>query len=371
MKPTSEAELAEIICDAHAPMAIRGGGTRLRGIQAVEQLETHGITGITLYDPSALTMVARAGTTLDEIEAVLATENQRLAFEPADMRAALGTTGSSTIGGVMANNASGPRRISVGACRDFMLGVRFVDGQGQIIKNGGRVMKNVTGYDLVKLMSGAHGVLGVLSEVSFKVLPKVEMQATLALPTQDIKQAIQAMSAAFASPYDVSGATYSDEGQVLLRLEGFEPSVRYRGAELIKVLKRFGDVSFIDDQAKCTTLWNNIRDIRDLANQDYDLWRISVRPSDAPQLVAALQPQRKLLDWGGGLIWAQMPRGFDVRAKMDVAGHATLVRADAKSFEQLGRFHPEPAPVAKISAGLRMRFDPKGLFNPGLMGAIA
>jgi len=368
MRPSSELELAELIRVAQAPFRVRGGGTRLVGISG-DLLETSDLSGITLYEPGALTMVAQAGTTVAQITDVLARENQRLAFEPADLRDVLGTSGESTIGGVVANNASGPRRISVGACRDFMLGVRFVDGAGAVVKNGGRVMKNVTGYDLVKLMSGAHGTLGVLSEVSLKVMPNIEMQACLRIEGLDPEQAISAMSDALGSPFEVSGAARDLDGAVVLRLEGFEASVRYRAAQLITRLAHFGAVDLIDAQQACETLWRDIRDVRGLADVTGDLWKISVKPSDAPNLLARLNTEHALLDWGGGLIWVMVPSGTNLRAKMDVPGHATLLRASAETFANLGRFHPEPMPLAKLSAGLRARFDPKGLLNPNLMGA--
>lgn len=371
MKPTSEQELSELIADAKTPFQIKGGGTRLTGLLEAKTLDMSGLSGITLYEPGALTLVAQAGTTIADIEIALAADNQRLAFEPADPRDVLGTTGDSTIGGVVASNASGPRRLSAGACRDFMLGVRFVDGAGNVVKNGGRVMKNVTGYDLVKLMSGAHGTLGVLSELSLKVLPTVEMQVCLRLPDLNAVQAVRAMSAALGSPFEVSGAARNVDGMVLLRLEGFDASVRYRAASLIKVLAPFGDVEIVDDQDTCTTIWRDIRDARGLIGADGNLWRISVKPSDAPHVLEALKPTMAQLDWGGGLIWTVVPSGTDVRAKMGVAGHATLMRASNDDFTRLGRFHPEPAPLAKISMGLRTRFDPKGLLNPGLMGATS
>ncbi len=159
--------MAEAVAGATGPLLVRGGGTRTLGHAVGEVLETSGLSGVKLYEPGALTLVVRAGTSVAEVEAVLAAERQRLAFEVPDLRGLLGREGQSTIGGVLAANASGPRRVQVGAARDAALGVRFVDGTGMVVKNGGRVMKNVTGYDLVKLLAGSRGTLGVLSEVSF------------------------------------------------------------------------------------------------------------------------------------------------------------------------------------------------------------
>ena len=178
--PEDETALAAALREAKGPLQIMGGGTRPIGrIAPAQALSTRRLQGITLYEPGAMTLVAKTGTAVEEIEAVLAAENQRLAFEPMDHRAILGTSGQPTLGGVIAANVSGPRRIQVGAARDFALGVTFVDGTGQVLSNGGRVMKNVTGYDLVKLMSGSWGTLGVLTEVALKVLPVSETQVTL------------------------------------------------------------------------------------------------------------------------------------------------------------------------------------------------
>ena len=207
MTPQNEAELAEMVAAANGPLQVRGGGTRPVG-KPVDGavISAAGLSGIVDYEPGALTLVVRAGTPVAEVEAALAAEGQRLAFEPMDHRALLGTEGTPTIGGVVAANVSGPRRFSVGAARDFLLGVRFVDGSGRILKNGGRVMKNVTGYDLVKLMAGSYGTLGVLSEASFKVLPVPEQTLTLELVTADERKAQEAMTRALTSPYEVSGA---------------------------------------------------------------------------------------------------------------------------------------------------------------------
>ncbi len=364
MTPATESELAEAIKSADGPLRVIGGGTRPVGRAAPgEALSTTALTGVTLYEPGALTLVVQAGTPLADVEATLAAENQRLAFEPMDHRALLGTSGTPTIGGVVAANVSGPRRIAVGACRDFLLGVRFVDGAGRVIKNGGRVMKNVTGYDLVKLMAGSYGTLGVLSEVALKVLPQSETEATLMLPVGSVDAAVGAMSAALGSAYEVTGAAF-DGHDVLLRIEGFEGSVAYRQDALSGHLSAHGAITVISDAAESAGRWRAIRDVETLQNATGDLWRISVRPSAAPKIADEL-PKRSqmLLDWGGGLIWVAVPSGTDVRAVV-TGGHATLVRGDAS----VPTFHPEPAPLAKISADLRATFDPKGLLNSGVMG---
>ena len=364
MRPDSEAELAEMVRTAQEPLWIMGGGTRRLGQMAQGHiLETGGMSGIVLHEPGALTLVARAGTPLALIEAELAQAGQRLAFEPSKMARLHGRSGETTIGGIVAANASGPGRIQGGACRDSLIGVRFVDGQGYVIKSGGRVMKNVTGYDLVKLMAGSHGTLGVLTEVSFKLLPKSEASATLRLDGLADAEAIAALSRALGSPFEVNGAAHLPGVGTFLRLEGFAKSVAYRSAQLRMLLG--GDV--MTDGAEA--LWADIRDVAPFWEQAGDVWRISTKPSEAATLGARLGAEAVFYDWGGGLIWARMAPGTDVRARMgSVVGYATLIRASAGFEGTFGHFAPEPAPVAALSAGLRAKFDPKSVLNPGLMG---
>ncbi|MBQ4826093.1 FAD-binding protein [Leisingera sp. HS039] len=365
LTPQSEAELAEMLAGASGPLCVQGGGTRGLAIDG-EGLSTRGLSGVELYEPGALTLVVRAGTPVAEVEALLAAENQQLAFEPMDHRGLLGTEGEPTIGGVIAAGVSGPRRIQSGAARDHLLGVRFVDGSGQAVKNGGRVMKNVTGYDLVKLMCGAHGTLGVLSEVSMKVLPRAEASATVAIEGADLAAAVAAMSAALGSPYDVTGAAYDPEKQTaFVRVEGFADSAAYRCRKLVSELGGFGSPQIESEDAG---LWQGIRDGAGFHGRAGDVWRISVRPSDAVALAPRLQAEVLQFDWGGGLIWALVPAGTDLRARIGVPGHATLVRACADTRKRLGVFQPQPGPLAAISEGLRRQFDPKELLNPGLMG---
>jgi glycolate oxidase FAD binding subunit len=296
-----------------------------------------------------------------EVERVLAAEGQRLPFEPPDMRGLLGRAGDSTIGGVVAANASGPRRVQAGACRDSLIGVRFVDGTGTVIRNGGRVMKNVTGIDLVKLMAGSHGTLGVITEVAFKLLPAPEVQATLCVAGLGDAQAVAAMAAALGSPFDVTGAAHVPGRGTFLRLEGFETSVRYRAGELARVLARFGSVAEVGGD-----VWTQVRDVAPFHGVEGDVWRLSVTPSEAPALVAKAGAEAAVYDWGGGLVWLRMAVGVDLRARLGAfQGHATRVRGEGA----VPAFQPEPATVAALSAGLRAKFDPRGVFNPGLMRA--
>jgi glycolate oxidase FAD binding subunit len=262
--------------------------------------------------------------------------------------------------------------VQAGACRDSLIGVRFVDGTGTVVKNGGRVMKNVTGYDLVKLMAGSHGTLGVLTEVAFKVLPATAEQATLIIRDLDVERAVAAMSAALTSPFEVTGAAHGawdGATATLIRIEGFAASVDYRAGRLSTHLSGFGDVGIERDRARGAALWRRVRDVLPFADREGDVWRFSIRPSDAPALVGALGAEC-LLDWGGGLVWALCAPGTDLRARFGgIAGHATLMRAAPETQRALHVFHPEPAPLAAISAGLRRKFDPRGILNPGLMGA--
>jgi glycolate oxidase FAD binding subunit len=371
--PASEAELAEVVRAAAADgraLAIEGGGTRgLGAAVAGERLATGGLAGITLYEPGALTLVVRAGTPLAEVEAALDAEGQRLAFEPWDARPLTGANGVPTIGGVVATNASGPRRIQAGACRDSLIGVRFVDGTGAVVKSGGRVMKNVTGLDLVKLMAGSHGTLGVLTELAFKVLPKAEATATLILDGLDAATAGRAMRTAMATPYEVTGAAHLPaEGRTLLRVEGFAGSVAHRTRELARALGMFGEARVEEGAGP----WAAIRDAAAFAGRQGAVWRVSVKPTDGPALGARLGPAEVVYDWAGGLLWVLAPEEVDLRGAMaGIAGHATLVRASDAAKARHGIFHPEAAPVAKLSAGLRARFDPHGILNRGRMSAPA
>ena len=379
--PDSEAGLAEAIAKANGPLRISGGGTRDIG-NPVDgtPVSMAGLTGITLYEPGSLTLIARAGTPVAEVEAALEAENQRLAFEPMDHRRLLGTEGEPTLGGVVAANVSGPRRVQAGACRDFLLGVRFVDGSGMAVKNGGRVMKNVTGYDLVKLMAGSRGTLGVLTEVSLKVLAKPETEATLVAEGLDAAEAVAALSAALGSPYGVTGAAHLGAGldgpsRTRIRIEGLGESVTHRRMRLqADVLPDFDVV----EGAASAMLWEEVRDVAPFAGRDGAVWRVSVKPSDGPvlseRLEAAGLDHAAIFDWGGGLVWILTEDGGDAGAGVirgqtaRLGGHATLIRAKPAIRKEVKVFQPEPAPIAAIARELRRKFDPREILNPGLMG---
>ncbi len=382
LRPQTEAELAEMVSEAMEPLRIQGGGTRpmgaVAGVGAV--LSTAELSGIELYEPGALTMVARAGTPVEEIEAALAEEGQALAFEPMDHRGLLGTEGTPTIGGVFAANVSGPRRIQCGAARDFLLGVRFVNGLGQVIRNGGRVMKNVTGYDLVKLMAGSRGTLGVLTEVSFKVLPGARATATLRAEGLTDEQAVRALCQALGSPYQVTGAAHLQRGpegapMTVIRIEGSEASVAYRASQLPGLLSGKGAFAVERDADRSAEIWRQVRDVVPYHGREGDVWRLSVKPTDAPGIVARIMARmgdvEAIHDWGGGLVWLLVPEGAagaEIRRAVAEAGggHATLIRGRGEAV-----FQPLAPAIEALQEQLRRRFDPKGIFNPGLMGRAA
>jgi glycolate oxidase FAD binding subunit len=356
----TEAEVADIVRGTNSPLSIIGGGTRSAD-PINERLSTSALSGISLYEPGALTLVARAGTPVAEIEEVLAQQRQRLAFEVPDMRGLLGREGASTIGGVVATNASGPRRIQAGACRDSLLGVRFVDGRGEVIKNGGRVMKNVTGLDLVKLMAGSRGTLGVLTEVSFRVQAVPEAEATVVVPVADATTGVAVLSRALGSPYDVTGAAY--DGRALVRIEGMAGSVTYRARALQALIG--GEIV---DEGASAALWSAVRDVQVLQGVTGSIWRVSMKPTDGPRVLATLGDVPHLLDWGGGLLWVALPDDVPTSLALRetvgrLGGHATRLRGLADVPDA----HPQPPAVAALTRALRQQFDPRGLFNPGQM----
>ena len=395
--PETEADIARIVTEANAssrPIEVRGGGTKLglgRPSQSASALSVVKLTGITNYDPAELVMAVRAGTPLAEIEAALAANNQMLTFEPMDHRPLLGAAGEPTIGGVFAANASGPRRMSAGAARDNLLGVRFVNGSGEIIKSGGRVMKNVTGLDLVKLMAGSWGTLGVMCEVTFKVLPRPETAVTIVVSGLNDAEAAEAMAASLAMSVEVSGAAHLPESVVhnfaggslrggpatVLRLEGLKPSVQVRTERLVAEMSRRGTVSILDGQ-QSADLWRDVRDVAPFADGTMKpVWRVSVAPSAGHQLVAALRLKTGVdafYDWQGGLVWLRMeadPEADLVRQYIKAVGggHATLVRADAATRASVPVFEPQPKPLEALARRIKDQFDPAGVLNPGRMTA--
>ena len=387
LTPDSEAGVAAAIRDAvvsKTPLELTAGGTHRalgRPVQAAQTLSLSELTGVTLYEPGELTLVVQAGITIAALNKLLDAENQQLTFEPPDYRALLSSKGEPTIGGAIAVAASGPRRLRAGAARDALLGIRYVNGQGEVLRSGGRVMKNVTGYDLPKLMCGAYGTLGAITEIGLKVIPKVEVVRTLAILGLDDAQAVAAMSGALKTPTDVSAAAHLPQSVskelgftdavTLLRVEGFETQAAYRITVLQEALSEFGSVETIESDP-----WPAIRDVMMFAGDDRAVWRLSVKPTDAPGLVAALQTQiecEAFYDWGGGLIWLACDEGADAQepivrdAISNIDGHATLMRASDTVRAAVPVFQPEPKPIAALSERIRAEFDPAGILNPGRM----
>jgi glycolate oxidase FAD binding subunit len=386
LTPPDEAALAAAVRAAHdarEPLAIEGNGSKrglLRPVQAARTLSTRGLSGITLYRPKELVLSARAGTPLPEIEAALAEAGQQLIAEPPDFAALFGSGRPATIGGVVSANLSGPRRIAWGAMRDHVLGLRFVNGEGEVLRSGGRVLKNVTGLDLCKLLSGAHGTLGVITEVTLKVLPAPEASATLLLPVESLAAGVAALSAGLGSPYGVSGAALLPEGWggaagplAALRLEDFAESVAYRMGRLAEALP--GGRVIEAEQSRA--LWRAVRDLAPLAVRPEEaVWRISVRPTSGPAIAAAAAALggRALLDWGGGLVSVAAPASEAAHAALAAAaaregGTATLFRAPEPLRAAVPVIPEEPAALAALSRRVKAALDPRGVLNPGRMRA--
>lgn len=373
INPQSEAELSEVVAQCHASaraLEIAGGGTRTRraASPAATPLTTSGIAGVVAYEPGELTLIARAGTPVDQIEQLLAAEGQALAFEPMDHRVLLGSNGTPTLGGVVAANVSGPRRLQAGACRDHLLGVRFVDGRGRVIKNGGRVMKNVTGMDLARLMCGANGTLGILTEVALKALPMAESQQTLAFAGVTPEVAVGIFSAALGTPFEVSGAAFHD-GTAWLRIEGLTRQVAYRRERLSSLLRDHA-IEIVDETAS-RQLWRDLRDVRHFAGSDAAVWRIHVKPTDAPAVLKALAALggQASLDWGGGLIWYAGNAAAAAVRQAAGAGVAVPVRPGQGPVTDPPAHPPQAPGVAALTAAIRRTFDPAGILNPGYMSS--
>src|SRR5512144_3235793 len=284
LKPRDAKEVEDAVrwaLGTEKPLEIAGQGTKRtigRPSQTDLTLDLSGLSGVTLYEPAELVLSARAGTPLAEIETLLEKNNQELAFEPMDYGPLLGgEANGGTLGGVIAANLSGPRRIKAGAARDHFLGVTAVTGRGETIKSGGRVVKNVTGYDLCKLLAGSWGTLAAMTEITVKVLPKPEAEATVLIEGLDDVKAAQAMSAAMGSSCEVSGAAHlpdhvasffdglpRSQASTVLRLEGFGSSVKHRKEALAALLKPFGAVSLLEE-AESRDLWRSVREVKPFA----------------------------------------------------------------------------------------------------------
>ena len=398
--PGSEQELMQAVLDAASggnPLDIRGSGSKRdagRPLQTERSLTTRRLSGITLYRPTELVVSAQAGTTVKDVEAELAEKGQQLAFEPLDLGPFFGRpAGQTTVGGMIATNMSGARRILSGSARDHLLGIRAVNGRGEVFKSGGRVMKNVTGYDLCKLLCGSWGTLGVLSEVTLKVLPSPRATATLVFRGLADQVAVRALCDAMKTPFEVSGTAHihrslvgnltceamsgADSAITAMRVEGFQESVDDRIERLGKVLIAYGEADVLDTQAS-QGLWSDIRELRAFSGTEGAVWRLTLPPISAADVVDAVSlitDCRACYDWSGGLIWLELPAvtdGAATEVRRIVAqyrGSATLMRADAALRASANVFPPLPETVERLTRNIKAAFDPKGILNPGRMYA--
>jgi glycolate oxidase FAD binding subunit len=391
--PADEAGVAACVCAAHdagEPLLVLGHGSKLamlRPVQAERALSTAKLTGITLYSPQELVLSARAGTIVADLHEAVAERGQQITAEIPDFSALLGGAGPQTLGGVVAANLSGPRRVAWGAMRDHVLGLRAVNGAGEVIRSGGRVLKNVTGLDLCKLLAGSHGTLAVLTEITLKVLPAPERRATLVLRGLDPVQGVAALSAALGSPYGVSAAAYLPAAMAarvpglhgacaLVRLEDFASFVAYRSERLRADLAPLGPVETLGDAATLAA-WAAVRDAAPLVDEPGAIWRVSVRPSAGPRVAAVLERMfeaRWFLDWGGGLVWVAGPATAAAHdavcaAAREAGGTWTLLRAPQALRAPVAVIPSEPAALAAIARRVKVAFDPKGILNPGRLRA--
>lgn len=395
--PRDEADLVDIVGEARAyrrPLEIVGRGTR-RGLGRPLEVETvvdlSEMTGITLYEPSELVISARAGTTLSEIAGTLAAAGQEPAFEPVDHSALFGhAKGAGSVGGLVGVGMGGSRRLKVGSARDHLLGIRGVNGLGEAFKSGGRVMKNVTGFDLSKLVTGSYGTLAILTEVTLKVMPRAETEETVAILGLGEREGLSLLREVSGSPQEVASLAHLPGGShpafgslsaTLMRLEGPAVSVANREADIAARYRDLGTVDILgEDESR--VLWADLREASPVVGGDAQVWRLSVAPTAGAGVVEAIRaagvPVTAVFwDWAGGLVWLAVEPAFDaragaIRAAVDaVGGHATLIRAAAEVRASVPVFHPQPAPLAALSARVKAAFDPMGLFGPGrLTGEI-
>nr|WP_196107808.1 MULTISPECIES: glycolate oxidase subunit GlcE [unclassified Ochrobactrum] len=395
LKPQDEAGVVDAVQEALArstPLEIIGHGSK-RGIghrvDAGHVLDVSELKGVTLYEPDELVLSAKAGTPMAEIEKLLSDNDQCFHFEPMDYGPLLsGESGRGTIGGALAANLSGPRRLKAGAARDHVLGVRVVSGRGELFKSGGRVVKNVTGYDLSKGMANSWGTLGVATEVTFKVLPTPETAATLAVRGLTDEQAVRAMAMAMGSREEVASAAHLPptvanrfldgklgwEAATILRLEGFAPSVEHRSRQLQAL---FGGVVDVLDEAQSHQLWREVRDVLPYTNagDNRAVWRVSMAPMLGWCMVDEFRRYAGVdafYDWQGGLIWMRMEADPEAQTLRQLiakygGGHATLVRAPESIRSSVEVFEPQPAALAALSQRLKHQFDPENILNPGRM----
>ena len=402
VKPRDAVEVEQAIKEAIAggtTLEIVGHGSKRvigRAAQWDTTLDLSALSGVTLYEPAELVLSAKAGTPLAEIEALLAANGQQLAFEPMDYGPLLGTKpGSATIAGVLAGNLSGPRRIKAGAARDHFLGATAVSGRGETFKSGGRVVKNVTGYDLCKLLAGSWGTLAAMTDVTVKTLPRAETERTVFVLGLDEAAAGKLMTAVMGSFADASAAAHLPPGLAeriaaitaagasvtAFRIEGVAPSVVRRAALLEDLARTHGRLGALEEHSS-RDLWRFIRDAAPFAaagpSGACDIWRISTAPASGTDVGRALGERagaEVLYDWAGGLLWAALPPSDDAATDLvrslveERGGHATLIRAPAAVRAAVDVFQPEAPALAALTKRVRESFDPRGVLNPGRMWA--
>ncbi len=395
LEPSSAEEVCETIAWAVAEemsLEVVGAGTKRglgRPVEAKRVLALHGLSGVSLYQPEELVMSAAAATPLATIESELAAQNQQLAFEPPDWGPLFGAVpGTGTIAGTLACNLSGPRRFKAGAARDHFLGVKAVSGRGEIFKSGGRVVKNVTGYDMCKLLAGSFGTLAVMTEVTFKVVPAAESTRTVIVFGLDDEAAISAMRGVLRGPHEVSGAAHlpagvaetfitdgsAAQGVTVLRLEGPGNSLSGRADRLRQILAAKGETGVLED-AGSVALWRAIRDVTPFVDADV-VWRLSVPPAAAARVTSSLRESldaKIYYDGGGGVIWLSLAPVADAGAELvraalaDAAGEALLLRADAAVRGEIAVFQPQSETLAALTRRLKKGFDPAAILNRGRM----
>ncbi|WP_343521555.1 glycolate oxidase subunit GlcE [Sphingomonas sp.] len=365
IRPANIDDLCAVIAEARdsgTKLRLRGGGTKdaIGAPCDAQIIDTCGFAGVVNYDPPELVLTVGAGTPLAEIETLVASEGQMLAFDPFDHGAMLGNDGGATIGGVVAAGVAGPARLSRGGARDHLLGFTAVSGRGETFVAGAKVVKNVTGYDLPKLMAGSWGRLAALTELTLKVLPAPRTRLTLAMRGLDATGAVAAMARAMGSAAEVTAAAHLPDWQgkavTALRLDGFAESVAARAA----MLTGFEALEGGD------ALWMAVRDAAPLP-RELPLWRLIVAPGQAPDVIAALPGAEWLFDWAGGLIWlASNADPAVIRTAAEAAdGHATLMRASEAMRRAVPALHPQPTALAAIEERVRRAFDPDGVFETG------
>ena len=401
MSDSFNVETAEQVADVirwaageEQPLELVSGGTKCgfghtaAQDTAVRQVDLSGLSGITLYEPEELVVTVKSGTPLSDLEHALEANKQHLAFEPPDYGPLYGIPeGGATVGGIVSCNLSGPRRMVAGAVRDHVLGLSCVSGRGEDFKCGGRVVKNVTGYDLCKLLTGSYGTLAAMTEISLRVVPAPERTVTALVFGLEESSAVAAMGAALSSQIEVSAASHAPKGfenehtqsVTALRLEGPGPSVDARLRMLGAVTPLSGQKKTILDDEASHKFWQRIRDVSVFTERpDVALWRLSSPPAQSAQVVEKISEKLDahwFYDWGGGLIWlapTEEPAdgGAEVirKALAEVGGHATLVRGADNVKSQVSVFHPQQLALASLTRQIKDAFDPRNILNPGRMG---